>query len=234
MDKNIIDSQVDESVKIYRNVYIKNSVICSDCSVGDETSIVSSDINSKVAVNRRNYINNSHIGSYTYTGINNNIGFACVGKFCSIGRNVNIGGSDHNYKHVSTMPLARFSQFNKAIMYAAENIPIKTCSIGNDVWIGDGACILSKATVSDGAVIGAGAVVTGYIPPYAIAAGVPARVIGYRFEKKFIEAMLKIKWWHWPEKYIVEHAQLIFKTEMSQSLIDKLNTCSENVEGNLQ
>jgi carbonic anhydrase/acetyltransferase-like protein (isoleucine patch superfamily) len=74
----------------------------------------------------------------------------------------------------------------------------KIC-IGNDVWIGAGAIILRKEglKIGDGAVIAAGAVVTKSIPPYAIAAGVPAKVISYRFSEDIIDFMLELKWWDW-------------------------------------
>lgn len=66
--------------------------------------------------------------------------------------------------------------------------------IGNDVWIGDNVVIL-KGKIGDGAVIGAGAVVTRDVPPYAIVAGNPARVIKYRFDDETIRKLLKEKWW---------------------------------------
>lgn len=225
MDRNIINSTVEADVKLYKNIYIKDSTIHSHSSVGDDTTIVSSEIEGNVAINRRNFINNSNIASYTYTGINNNIGYTNIGKFCSLGKSLNIGGNDHNYKRVSTMPLSRYAQLSKSIIDVESNIEPKRCIIGNDVWIGDGACVLSKAKISDGVIIGAGAVVTKDIPPYAIAVGVPAKVIGFRFEKGIIEELLKIKWWDWPEKYITDNAELIFKRNLSQKIIDELKMC---------
>jgi acetyltransferase-like isoleucine patch superfamily enzyme len=61
-----------------------------------------------------------------------------------------------------------------------QNAQIGEVIIGNDVWIGAGAKILRDVHIGDGAVIGANAVVTENIPPNAIAAGVPARIIKYR------------------------------------------------------
>jgi len=61
----------------------------------------------------------------------------------------------------------------------------KPCKIGHDVWIGANAIVLRGVKIDPGAVIGAGAVVTRDIPEYAIAVGVPARVIGFRFLKKY-------------------------------------------------
>ena len=67
--------------------------------------------------------------------------------------------------------------------------------IGNDVWIGAKAIIRSGVTIGDGAVIGAGAVVTKDVPPYAIVAGVPAKIIRYRFDEELRKALLAAKWW---------------------------------------
>ncbi len=67
--------------------------------------------------------------------------------------------------------------------------------IGNDVWIGDGAIILSGVKVGDGAIIGAGSVVTQNVEPFSIVAGVPARHIKYRFPENVREILLKLRWW---------------------------------------
>ena len=221
-DNNIINSDIDKSVKFWKNVVIKDSIILHNSSIGDDTSIIKSEISSNVAINRRNYINNSIISSYTYTGLNNNIGYAQIGKFCSLGRSINVGGVDHNYKKTSLMPLSRFAQLNKDTVVCRNNVNFKKCEVGNDVWIGDGACILSKGSIGDGAVIGAGAVVVDKIPAYAIAVGVPAKVIGYRFDDQYIQKMLKIRWCNWPDKVIIVNVDLIFNTEMSQTVIDEL------------
>ena len=77
--------------------------------------------------------------------------------------------------------------------------------IGNDVWIGYEAVILSGVTIGDGAVIGARTVVTRDVPPYTVVGGVPAKPIRERFSAGTISAMLKIKWWDWPEEKIKQH-----------------------------
>jgi hypothetical protein len=80
-----------------------------------------------------------------------------------------------------------------------------TTRLGNDVWVGRGAMILSGSQVGHGAVIGAGAVVAGKsIPPYAIVAGNPGTIIGSRFDDPTIERMLAVRWWDWPDELIQE------------------------------
>ena len=74
--------------------------------------------------------------------------------------------------------------------------------IGNDVWIGYGAKILSGVSIGDGAVVGAGAVVAKNIPPYAVVVGNPAKIIKFRFKPEDVEILLGIQWWNWPlEKF---------------------------------
>ena len=73
-------------------------------------------------------------------------------------------------------------------------------TIGNDVFIGANVTVLDGVHISDGAVIGAGAVVVKDIPPYAIAVGVPAKVIKYRFDNETIKGLLEKRWWDDPEE----------------------------------
>ena len=74
--------------------------------------------------------------------------------------------------------------------------------IGNDVWIGSHAIILSGIKIGDGAVIGAGSVVSQDIPPYHVAAGNPARIVGKRFDRDVINKLNAIKWWNWSDERI--------------------------------
>nr|ASV46951.1 hypothetical protein [uncultured bacterium] len=78
-------------------------------------------------------------------------------------------------------------------------------TVGNDVWVGARATILGGARVGDGAVVAAGSVVLDDVPPYAVVAGNPARVVRYRFSRGVVERLLRIRWWDWPDERVREH-----------------------------
>ena len=81
--------------------------------------------------------------------------------------------------------------------------------IGNDVWIGYEAVILSGVTIGDGAVIGSRAVVTKDVEPYTIVGGVPAKPIRKRFDEQMIKKLEKIGWWNWDEEQIRQNLEAI-------------------------
>ena len=90
--------------------------------------------------------------------------------------------------------------------------------IGNDVWIGDRATILSGVRIGDGAVIGAGSVVTKDVEPYSIVAGNPARPKRTRFDEETIKKLLEIKWWDWPVEKINDNVNVICSDNVSEML----------------
>jgi len=110
-----------------------------------------------------------------------------IGKYCSFADNLTIvGGGEHDIDWVSSFPFIDIFKLEKYKHLKKPRFK-GNVSIGNDVWIGMNATILSGVHIGDGAVIAAGAVVTCDIPPYAIAGGVPAKVIKYRFDRRITE-----------------------------------------------
>ena len=88
--------------------------------------------------------------------------------------------------------------------------------VGNDVWIGAKATIMSGVKIGDGAIVGATATVTKDVPPYAIVAGNPAKIIKYRFNEKQIESLLKIAWWDWTEDRIKTEAMTLWSDNIDE------------------
>jgi len=124
-----------------------------------------------------------------------------LGKFCSIAPGVRIlGGGEHRVDIVSTYPLKTRLTIADGSNYDA--VTKGPTLIGNDVWIGAGAIILSGVTIGDGAIIGSGSVVASDIPPYAIAYGNPAKATRFRFSSSQIEKLLRIAWWDWDDDAI--------------------------------
>ena len=88
--------------------------------------------------------------------------------------------------------------------------------IENDVWIGATSTIMSGIKISNGAVVAGGSVVTKDVPPYAIVAGNPAKVVKYRFTEKQIDKLLKISWWDWPEDKIRENGMTLWSDNIDK------------------
>ena len=87
--------------------------------------------------------------------------------------------------------------------------------MGNDVWIGRNALILSGVTIGNGAVIAAGAVVTKDVAPYEVVGGVPARHIKLRFGVETVIALNRIAWWDWPMEKIQESLPLLLSADLA-------------------
>lgn len=79
-------------------------------------------------------------------------------------------------------------------------------SFGSDVWVTRGSRVLAGVHVGDGAVVAAYSVVTADVRPFAIVAGNPAREIGRRFDDETVDALLRIRWWEWPESEVISRA----------------------------
>jgi acetyltransferase-like isoleucine patch superfamily enzyme len=121
-----------------------------------------------------------------------------VGSYVSIAVDVVLmDGGNHRVDWITTYPFRAL--FDMPGAYADGHPTTKgDLTIGNDVWIGRGARVLSGVTIGDGAVIAGYSVVTKDVRPYAIVAGNPAREIRRRFADEEVEALLAIAWWNWP------------------------------------
>lgn len=143
-----------------------------------------------------------------------------IGKFCSIacGAKFLFTSANHTQMSLSTYP---FPIFFEEWGLDVQNITSAWDNkgdiiIGNDVWIGYEAVILSGVTIGDGAIIGARAVVTKDVPPYTIVGGVPAKRIRKRFPDEVISTLLALKWWDWPEEKIAMHLHAIQSGRIDQ------------------
>lgn len=144
-------------------------------------------------------VSNSCFGRYSYVGSRVNIASSNIGAFCSIASDVKIGLHEHPTRgYISTYP-AFHTHWTGCVWRMPQRIweTQKNTFIGNDVWIGENVIVKAGTKVGDGAIIGAGSVVVKDVPPYAIVAGVPAKIIRFRMTEQQIAALETIRWWDW-------------------------------------
>lgn len=174
------------------------------------------------------------IGKYTYGTplIWNDANSAklTIGKFCSISHNVRILlGGNHRTDWVTTYPFGHvnrdvFDKFNGVGHPSTKGNVV----IGNDVWIGENATILSGVTIGDGAVIANSSHVIKNVEPYSIVGGNPAKFIKYRFTKEQIEKLLEIQWWNWSDDKINEFTPLLCNQDIDKFIMSALNMSKTN------
>lgn len=174
-----------------QTVYLRAVVHGHNISVGDYT-IYNDFVRDPVEFERNNVL-------YHYPVNGDRL---VIGKYCSIacGAKFLLNSANHTLRSLSTYPFP--------IFYEAWGTPVSEVSsawdnrgdivIGNDVWIGYEAVILSGVHIGDGAIIGARAVVTRDVEPYTIMGGVPARPIRKRCDEETIQRLLALRWWDFP------------------------------------
>ncbi len=155
---------------------------------------------------------NIEIGRYTYGNpkiyMFTNKYKLTIGNFCSIADNVKIVvDGNHRMDWIATYPFGEI--FEDIPKNSGHPIGKGDISIGHDVWIANSALILPGVNIGNGAVIGAGSVVTKDVDKYEIVGGNPAKHIKYRFNEDTINALEKIKWWDWPLDKIKANIELL-------------------------
>ena len=150
---------------------------------------------------------------------------ADIGRFTSIGNNVKQIMETHPYKEpfVTTSPMF-FSMKRQSIDTFAQRQMTEeyryldrgreiAVRIGSDCWVGYEVCFIGGVQVGDGAMVLTRALVTKDVPPYAIVGGIPAKVIGYRYDEETIAFLQKVQWWNKDLEWLRKHWELLCDME---------------------
>lgn len=143
-----------------------------------------------------------------------------VGKYVSIGRDCNFFlHANHRIDWITTSSQLWGPVTDEiANMHMEMGHPICNgdINVGSDVWIGAKSTIMSGIKINDGAVVGAGSVVTKDVPPFAIVGGNPAQIIKFRFSPEQIIDLMNIKWWDWEEDKIKKEAMSLWSPNIDE------------------
>ena len=198
----IPDKKIYPRTNDRETVYLKNVITNPNIIVGDFT-MYNDYVNDPKLFEKNNVL-------YQYPINHDKL---IIGKFCSIacGAKFIFNSANHTLSSLSTYPFP--------IFFEEWGLDVKNITntwdnkgdivIGNDVWIGYEAVIMSGVTIGDGAIIGTRAVVTKDVPPYTIVGGVPAKPIRKRFSEDVISCLLEIRWWDWSKERIAENINAI-------------------------
>lgn len=131
-----------------------------------------------------------------------------IGNFCSIASGVRFIFGNHAVDTVTTFPLRTMLLGSR--LHNVDAVSRGPITVGHDVWIASDSLVLSGVTIGDGAVIGAGSVVTRDVPPYSLSAGIPARHIRHRFPEEQIARLRQTRWWDWPDEKILANLEDLY------------------------
>jgi len=193
----------------YRSKIKINSTISFDSELGEECVIESNSC-----------ISSSILGRVVYVGNHTRMFKSRIGSYSSIGPRVTIGENEHHSNYITT---SNFLLNNKLKNLYFRNNEAPT-TIGSDVWIGIGATIKKGVTIGHGAIIGAHALVTKDVAPYAIVGGVPAKFIRYRFGEETRQDLLNSRWWLYEKNDLNSLLKGI-------DLIDEEDMCTDFIKG---
>ncbi len=172
---------------------------------------------------RTRFMRPKHItkrGKYSYGPLCDHWLVESVGAFCGFAPGSDVV-ENHAMGYISTHPFLYYGTSDAHPMIYdgykgepgyLENVrpkghadKLRRVKVGSDVWLGKNVIITNGANIGNGVIAGAGAVITKDVPDYAVVAGVPARIIRYRYTREQIEALNEIRWWDWPDERIREY-----------------------------
>lgn len=201
---------------------IKNILFKQNISI--LSLVYSSNVHCKARICAFTKFSNSEIGKFSFVGKNGSINNTTIGSYCSVGMNVKSGLGFHPAKFISTSPLfyKKNSVLNESFVQEDKFNDYKRIEVGSDVWIGADALLIDGVKVGHGAIVGAKSVVTKDVPPYGIVAGIPAKIIKYRFDENIVEKLLELEWWKYDLGPKSEAVAALFNSELTEELLMKI------------
>ncbi|GAB3691300.1 DapH/DapD/GlmU-related protein [Salinarchaeum chitinilyticum] len=199
-------------------------------TIHDPVSISESELGQWTEVRAGCRLNESEIGDYTYLMERVQLDFATVGRFGNVAADVRLGPTNHpierptahHFTYRSAMYDLADSDGSEVFEWRADQ-PVE---IGHDVWLGHGAIVLPDVTIGNGAVVGAGAVVTHDVAPYEIVAGVPAEPIGRRFDPETAARIEATEWWDWDHETLGDRLEAFRELE---TFLDRYAPAAQSV-----
>ncbi|MDO5675516.1 MAG: DapH/DapD/GlmU-related protein [bacterium] len=186
----------------------EGKVLGSEPKVAAGARISACELGRYTEVAEQAMLEESSLDDYSYVMERCDIIFADIGKFANIASEVRINPSNHPMDWVSQHHfLYRRRMYGLHIEDHAAFFNWRRrqrVHIGHDTWLGHGAIIMPGVRVGNGAAVGAGAIVTHDVPPYAIVVGAPAKVLRYRFPEAIRRAIEATGWYHWDHETLKE------------------------------
>lgn len=224
----IVSSSLKGQIELSDKLTIQSSNLKGKISIGDSTNITNSTFKGEIEIGENNKIQGATLlgkiktGNYTSLwGPNLDIHSTQkaeveIGNFCSIARNVSFQSFNHNFKKPTSYFIGQ--NFFKE-KWENEKVHKGKIVLQNDVWIGTHSIILGGITIENGAIIAANSVVTKDVPAFAIVAGSPAKIIGYRFEPHIISQFQALAWWNWSDEMIKKNKSF-FEQEVTEASLN--------------
>ena len=187
----------------YKNKSLERKLVHDNAVfMGAQSSITQSDIYGYANINDFSHINNCSLGQSFGVGLFSYVANSSIGNYCTFGSRLSIGAfphptdwlSVHEFQYRDTTNI-----YGESLYSEGENILkdwTRPTTIGSDVWIADNSVVLKGVKLGNGAIVAASSIVTKDVPPYAIVAGNPAKIIRYRFDKVIISELEQLKWWN--------------------------------------
>lgn len=205
--------------RIIKFIYSRNNKLNPNFRIGFNVKLKKSSLGKFSGVAAHASVSNTKIDDFSSIGRYSKVVYTDIGKYCAISWDTTINAISHSYSNltVNAFPyVPHVGGFVKERIQEYEKVVIE-----NDVWVGANCVIMPGVKIGNGAIVGAGAVVTKNVPDYAIVVGSPAKIIKYRFSEDVIDKLLIAKWWDLPNDIIKENISL-WQGELTDTKLERI------------